>query len=302
MVKNCDVIVSKSKQIGLSVIIPTRNRFKDVARILETLVSQIVEGKLDGRAEIIVVDDGSRSSIGQRIKELADKLQAELITVIRLDKNRGCSYARNTGARKSTGNIILFLDDDLLPRKDFLIETINVHKKHPEALVIVGDLEKYRNNYYSNLWYERYCSKFKKPGFEFYQVPRLSSGNLSVKRQLLIEMGPLFDESLPSREDFDLYLRLERKGIGVFKCDRMVALNDSHKTLWGVIKRTAWYTKGECCLRRKYGADYLSARQLEIQTSSVTQSGILFWFLRVVRKFVYGYEAIKQYGRRKSHL
>jgi len=71
---------------------------------------------------------------------------------------------------------------------------------------------------------------------------------------------PVIDERLPSREDFDLYLRLNMAGIPIFKADSINATIECRRTLRELLRQRAWYRQGEILLRQKYGEGFMRKR------------------------------------------
>lgn len=90
-----------------SVIIPTYLEEKYIKKTLEAVRSQSYRN-----FEIIVLDSNSRDRTLAIARRYADK-------IINL-KERGVSLARNTGAKASKGDLLLFLDADTIMEKDFL--------------------------------------------------------------------------------------------------------------------------------------------------------------------------------------
>jgi glycosyltransferase involved in cell wall biosynthesis len=94
-----------------SIIVPTRNRAR---RLLQTLksIASVVEASRDG-LEIIVVDNGSTdgtSRICREIKECFPKHNWRYF----YDDTPGLLTGRHLGAREAQGDILAFLDDDVL--------------------------------------------------------------------------------------------------------------------------------------------------------------------------------------------
>lgn len=247
----------------ISIVIPTYNRFNKLANLLNSLITQIRENQLGNYVEVIIVDDHSNSVVVDQIRDLSNRNNYAFLRFCSLEMNRGPSFARNYGLSQSAGEIIVFIDDDCILDQKYIIETIRVHEKHPEALVINGNLKKIRDNYLSNFWFFNYDAVFNKKEGSFYRINRLSSGNFSIKRALLETINPLFDESLPSREDYDLYLRLREKKIDLYKSDDATAYYDCRDSLVSFIKQRIWYSKGEYYIRRKYGEEFIIADEKE---------------------------------------
>src|SRR5665213_1927044 len=91
---------------SLSVVIPSRNRHQLVAVVVERLLADV------GFVEVIVVDDGSTDGTFELLSEMA---QADTRLRVLLGDGSGSSVARTTGALHARGDIVLFLDDDVMP-------------------------------------------------------------------------------------------------------------------------------------------------------------------------------------------
>jgi len=174
------------------------------------------------------------------------------IILLELDPAGGVGRARNAGLERARGDPIIFLDDDCLAERDLVRQAVEVHARHPEALLINGNSKPFRRDIYSDFWFHYYAAAFNTGDGDFYPINRVSSGNFSIKRELLARVSPLFDESLTSREDFDLYLRLKEQGIPAYKSDHVVAYNVCRDTLRGFLRQRLWYVDGEEQLRAKH--------------------------------------------------
>jgi glycosyltransferase involved in cell wall biosynthesis len=98
-----------------TVIIPTHNRRALVIRALEALEQQTgVEGEMD----VVVVVDGS---VDGTAEALAAGTWPFRLTVVE-QSQAGQAAARNKGAREATGDWLIFLDDDMIPRPSFVSE------------------------------------------------------------------------------------------------------------------------------------------------------------------------------------
>lgn len=97
----------------ISVIIPLYNAGRFIASCLDSLLIQEPPP-----LEIICVDDAS-SDDGATIVATYEQKHPSLIKLIRLEKNAGAPFARNTGLKIAKGDYIQFLDADdyLLPKK-----------------------------------------------------------------------------------------------------------------------------------------------------------------------------------------
>lgn len=246
----------------LSVVIPTRNRGRRAAQLVGALTTEALESGGDLALELIVVDDASRAGErDQLVREMA-RYPTSSLRLLRVERQRGAAHARNTGLAASRGAIIAFLDDDLVPCPGYLLATLREHQRHSDALVINGDIATAREDLYARFWRHRYDAVFNATRNPFHRIQALSSGHFSVKRRLLDHVSPLFDAALTSREDLDLFLRLDAAGIPVFKSNLIRTLNDPRRSLWQLMKQHAWYARGEYAIRCKYPSPQLArARQ-----------------------------------------
>lgn len=96
--------------LKVSVVVPTRDRSKDLADLLLTIINQNYLP-----LEVIIVDDSPADSVKQVVDSLDFKFRS-LSCKLRYVKGDGDGLpaARNLGVKLSRGEIILFLDDDTL--------------------------------------------------------------------------------------------------------------------------------------------------------------------------------------------
>ncbi|OOX98394.1 glycosyl transferase family A, partial [Campylobacter coli] len=89
----------------ISIILPTYNVEKCIARALESCINQTFKD-----IEIVVVDDFGNDKSIEIAKEYAKK--DERIKIIHNEENLGTFASRNNGAKYSTGEFLMFLDPD----------------------------------------------------------------------------------------------------------------------------------------------------------------------------------------------
>lgn len=119
----------------VSVIIPTYNRVKDLNECLNSIIVQTTLPK-----EIIVIDDGdddkTESLIANRKKELEER--GVLLRYIRKKREKSLTISRNIGVENANGDIILFLDDDVILDKNYIKEILRIYEMYPNALGVQG--------------------------------------------------------------------------------------------------------------------------------------------------------------------
>jgi GT2 family glycosyltransferase len=99
--------------LGVSIIIPNYNGEQIIKRSLAHVVE--AAGAYPGSCEIIVVDDASQDNSLQMIT-----VQFPKIKVIRHEVNLGFAEAVHSGVRASIYAIMIFLNTDVLPDRDFI--------------------------------------------------------------------------------------------------------------------------------------------------------------------------------------
>jgi glycosyltransferase involved in cell wall biosynthesis len=93
-------------QPKVSVVIPVYNGAETIGPVLEALYNSTYKN-----FEVIVVNDCSTDNCAEVLRSYADRYPHRLVA---FDENRGVSRARNTGAAKARGEVILFIDADCI--------------------------------------------------------------------------------------------------------------------------------------------------------------------------------------------
>ena len=184
----------------VSVVIPTHNR----RRLLPfTLHSVLWQRGVD--LEVIVVDDGS----GDGTSEFLRAVQDPRVRVLRHEVAQGVSAARNHGIAEARGRWVAFLDDDDLwsPRK--LAFQLDALRRSGRNWAYAGAVEISMDDRVFD----------GRPPFTAEEVMRevaarnmvhAGSSNVVVEKEWLPR--PAFDGSLHHSPDWDLWIRLARKG------------------------------------------------------------------------------------------
>lgn len=113
---------------SLSIIIPTLNEKHYIGRLLDSIVHQQTHEVF----EVIVVDGKSQDStitVAQAYISRVNNLR------VLVSAKRGISYQRNYGAKRSHGQILLFLDADTVLPKYFIT---NLMSRLPKTNYFVG--------------------------------------------------------------------------------------------------------------------------------------------------------------------
>jgi glycosyltransferase involved in cell wall biosynthesis len=121
--------------LKFSVVIPTFNKPGILGVTLKYLNQQ---RGFRNDFEVIIIDDGSPDNSTREIfLSLKDRVSYNLQYVYLERTSDSCtSRARNAGISRATGEIIIFLDDDILVDEDFLAEHARFHDIYGSLLVI----------------------------------------------------------------------------------------------------------------------------------------------------------------------
>lgn len=192
----------------VTVIVPTCNRPRSVERLLGQLNHQTLA---PDRFEVVVIDDGSDVEVVPALSG-GDHFALSVVRQARA----GSAAARQAGAERATGEVLVLLDDDMEVPPGFLEAHLARHRDD-DRLVVLGRvrpgedlrtlplLERYRLGYVDQL------AEDVQAGRQQLTSAHVYTGNMSLRRALLEEAGG-FDVELPLIHDVELAIRLEQIG------------------------------------------------------------------------------------------
>ena len=194
----------------LTVVIPTLGTRPSLARVIERL-NDDTHRSVD--FEVVVVGHDAEVPL-ERLAELVGDLQAPLRVIDR--SGPGVSFARNAGWRDARADLVLFLDDDVLPSGALLAEHLAWHRREPaDEVGVLGHVRwapEVRVTPFMR-WLEQGI-QFDYPNIVGTEAGwgRFYTANISVKRAIMERVGG-FDETIPFLyEDIDLGYRLNEVG------------------------------------------------------------------------------------------
>jgi len=193
------------------VIIPTFNRYHDLKECLDSIFSLKFKSY-----EVIVIDSNSKD----QTPKLKNCFPIHFISI----KERNRQYARNIGISRAKGDIISFLDDDVIVSKNWFDQILEPYQdktvggvggrvlpygKPVSFYVKISrmDIGRVLNN-------GLVIGNFDLPTHDMIEVDSFIGCNMSFRRKLLLAIGG-FDENYLGtgyRDDTDLCLRIQKLG------------------------------------------------------------------------------------------
>jgi glycosyltransferase involved in cell wall biosynthesis len=173
--------------------------------------------KLDGDIEVILVETiSNETSLLEKIVEEHKNIRLYKI------KERGIAQARNYGAKKARGDILLFLDADVLVTKD-LIEKISQAFQNPRVVGATCSFYPIKPRFNELFFFKFYNTLIRFVlGLPLIKRLKHTSGIFIVVRKASFNLIGGFDERLVCLEDGDLAYRLSFLGRFVFIKDLVV--------------------------------------------------------------------------------
>jgi glycosyltransferase involved in cell wall biosynthesis len=197
-----DTIAGNLEKPVISVIMPVYNGRDFIVQSLPPLVAMLERGEV---IEVIVVDDSSTDDTAQVAAQLGAR-------VIPSGGRLGPGAARNMAAHQAQGNVLWFVDADVIVHDD-AVHHINEGFAEPGVVAVFGsydDRPPAQNflSQYKNLVHHFYHHRGRREASTFW------SGCGAVYREAFIEAGGFDVERYrrPSIEDIELGYRLRQAG------------------------------------------------------------------------------------------
>lgn len=209
-------------QPSVSVIVPVYNGSKFLNQCLDALFASEY-----GAFEVTVVDDGStdNSAVISRQKGAA---------VFSTPKSQsGPAAARNLGAEKVQGDILFFVDADVVVKLDTLAKVAGVFERRPEISALFGSYddapgEQNFLSQYRNLQHHFVHQNSNSEASTFW------AGLGAIRREVFIAVGGFDCERfpIPSIEDIELGARLRAAGYRILLAKEIQA---KHLKKWEIV-------------------------------------------------------------------
>ncbi len=206
-----------------SIIIPVFNH----AALTQSCLAQLVATlPADPHGEVIVIDDASTDDTPTMLEQWTT-LDSRIL-VLRNDENAGFLASCNRGAAAATGDVLVFLNNDTVPRPHWLFPLLRVLRDHPDAGAVGGKLlfpdgrlqeaggVIYRDGYGCN--FGKFDPAPNAPLYNHLRVVDYCSGALlATWRALFGEIGGFDSRYAPAYyEDVDYCFSLRSRGYATY--------------------------------------------------------------------------------------
>lgn len=219
----------------LSVIIPTRNRATLLAGLLDSLARQ-ASAPFDW--EVLVIDNASTDQTPDIVQKKSDTLPISIRYV--REHQPGLHFARHTGATNARGQILSYLDDDMILELTWILAAERIRREDAHAVVgrILPKWTAHPPDWLSSLITDGVFSHLGL--LDLGDRPRpvdpllVFGGACFIPRQLLFDLGGFHPDGVPAD-------RLRFRGDGEtalmnrFKRQGLKSFYDPLATAWHVI-------------------------------------------------------------------
>lgn len=187
----------------VSVIVPAYDVAEYIGEALDSVLAQTFTNY-----EIIVINDGSPDT--EALEKALAPYQSRIVYL--KQENRGVSAARNRGISTARGPLIAFLDGDDTWLPEYLQIQVARIQADPTIDVLYPNVMMFGDSSEAGEEFMAICPSNGEVTFERLLLQECNVSNCSIARRETIMRAGLFDESLRSVEDFDLWLRVIKQG------------------------------------------------------------------------------------------
>jgi len=117
--------------LDLTVAIPTYNGEKRLPEVLDKLRSQTGTGAIGW--EVLVVDNNSSDGTAEVVRQYQQNWLSGVPLRYCLETQQGAAFARQKAVQESQAELIGFLDDDNVPKLNWVSEAVKFAREHPQA-------------------------------------------------------------------------------------------------------------------------------------------------------------------------
>lgn len=255
------------------IVIATYNRSGLLAETLSSLANHLKNRTRTGESAIVVNNNSSDDT------QIVSESFMGMIPSLRClqESRQGLSYARNHGIQAATGDIVVFIDDDVELHENWLDELLAPFND-PNVAVVGGKVLPFGMQKFPG-WLPReygYLASVFDPTDKLCEIDKVMGANFAVRRTVFEKVG-LFDVSLGRKgkkllggEEVELFHRIKNAGFKIFYTP--------HSIVWHKISEK---------LKREYIEDYaywLGVSEALIDKTVVSRTK---YVLKVIRSVLF---------------
>jgi GT2 family glycosyltransferase len=127
--------------LKVSVVIPTYHRLRDLELCFDSILAQTITP-----VEVVVIDNDPAKTTEPLVRQYQKAFGERRIALYYVGNRRNSlTAARNMAVGMSCGDVVLFLDDDVVLEKDYLHGIIDVFERNRNALGVQGHIVSQKN-------------------------------------------------------------------------------------------------------------------------------------------------------------
>ncbi|MDQ3687362.1 MAG: glycosyltransferase [Acidobacteriota bacterium] len=240
----------KESSVSVSVVIPTHNRSDALTKTLSCLAKQ----DFNKFWEVIVVNNRCTDDTDEVVRRQNFPASLRLV----YEETPGAAAARNRGAKEARGEILIFIDNDILVPPDFIRRHVETLLANPNCwfvgrVINPPELRQSSFGRYRDDLHESYYQDL--PTQNFADFAGATGQNWAMRKDEFLIAGGFDDSySIASCEDAELALRAREKGFRtMFNPKSVVVHNDWATTLDSFCRRQELYSISSVLLWKKYG-------------------------------------------------
>jgi GT2 family glycosyltransferase len=252
--KHVNLGLKRGKMPTVSIVLPTYNRLPRLQKVLAGLAAQTYPRP---DFEIVVVSDGSTDGTNEFLQAEATGLPIRPF----VQANGGAAVARNLGIQMAQGELILFLDDDVVPAPSLVTEHVATHQRHQGNVVVLGPMLTPADfilkpwvRWEQAMLYKQYADiaagRWKPTARQFY------TGNASLARHHLLTVGG-FDPTFRRAEDVELAYRLAAHGLSFVFNAKAIGYHYADRSFRSWLETPYLYGRNDVIFARNRGQYWL---------------------------------------------
>ena len=267
--------------LTVSVVIPTYQRREGVRAVLDSVLAD------SGTFEAVVVVDGSTDGTAE---ELTGRQAVEPRLRVVVTENQGQMMAQRTGAAAARGDVVLFLDDDVVVEPTTVSGHARCHMQGSRPRVVVGAMPVEEGDLGPGQWPvalygQQYLAMTARWLADDSLILRhLWGGHLSIPRASWQALPPYpGDRPLRYHLDWELGLRLAALGLDAVYCPQLAGVHHQRRTVYGFLRDRAASAHDRIYVHELY-RDYLGDLPIEHFTKDC--GPLTSWLIRRRSRFL----------------